>query len=70
MKDDDMNPLAEAFARLVLLLVKLAVYALPLKWCWNETLPLLFNGVGEITYLQAAMLMLLAELIFNKGDEI
>ena len=54
---------SQVIANFIMGLLLLAVLALPFMYVWNITLPALVDHVHEISYWQAAGLLILAEIL-------
>lgn len=59
--------LAAIFGTLLWGVICIALFALKifiLMWLWNHTVPEIFTGVNEITFLQTTILFIFIKLVF------
>jgi hypothetical protein len=59
--------LAAIFGTILYGVVSIAIFVLKiflLMWLWNHTLPELFTGVNEITFLQTMILYIFIKIVF------
>lgn len=59
--------LAAIFGIILYGVVSIAIFVLKiflLMWLWNHTLPELFTGVNEITFLQSMILYIFIKIVF------
>jgi hypothetical protein len=54
-----LGPVAKIIAGVIVLLVFVFIFALPVMLLWNDTLAKTIDGVHEISYQQAACLLML-----------
>lgn len=64
---EEFGLLAAIFGTLLWGVICIALFALKifiLMWLWNHTVPEIFTGVNEITFLQTTILFIFIRLLF------
>jgi hypothetical protein len=59
--------LSAIFGAILYVIVYVALFALKifiLMWLWNHTVPEIFTGVNEITFLQTMILYIFIKIVF------